>query len=156
MPSICLQTSLVRCSDAAGGSWNPTYSTADDGRNGAKEYRIVDQLYVDLKNGWSGMATALYSEVKDGAGNNVTATNANYLGQKVRYTGGTGTVNTTTGAATIQWSGTFTVNFYGPLVPFWITDPKLTVTPNGSATLTARMGGFASSSRMASTWPRSA
>ena len=55
--------------DAAGGNWNPTYSTADDGRNGAKEYRIVDQLYVDLKNGWSGMATALYSEVKDGADN---------------------------------------------------------------------------------------
>ncbi len=55
--------------DAAGGSWNPTYSNADDGRKGAKEYRITDQLYVDLKNGWSGMATVQYSDVKDGAGN---------------------------------------------------------------------------------------
>jgi maltoporin len=55
--------------DAAGGNWNPTYSTADDGRKGAKEYRIIDQLYVDLKNGWSGMATVLYSDVKDAAGN---------------------------------------------------------------------------------------
>ncbi len=55
--------------DAAGGNWNPTYSTADDGRKGAKEYRIVDQIFVDLKNGWSGMGTVLYSNVKDGAGN---------------------------------------------------------------------------------------
>jgi len=55
--------------DAAGGNWNPTYSTADNGRDGAKEYRIVDQLFVDLKNGWSGMGTVLYSNVKDGAGN---------------------------------------------------------------------------------------
>lgn len=55
--------------DAAGGNWNPTYSTADEGRKGWKEYRIVDQLYVDLKNGWSGMATVLYSNVKKGPGN---------------------------------------------------------------------------------------
>ena len=55
--------------DAAGGSYNPTYSTADDGRKGTKEYRITDQIYVDLKNGWSGMATVQYSDVKDGAGN---------------------------------------------------------------------------------------
>lgn len=57
--------------DAAGGTWNPTYSTADDGRKGWKEYRITDQLYVDLKNGWSGMATVQYSNVKQGSGNTV-------------------------------------------------------------------------------------
>lgn len=57
--------------DAAGGNWNPTYSTGDDGRKGWKEYRITDQLYVDLKNGWSGMATAQYSNVDQGNGNTV-------------------------------------------------------------------------------------
>ena len=81
---------------------------------------------------------------KDGAGNTVTATNAFFLGQKIRYTNGTGTVNTATGAATIQWTGTFTVNFYGTYTPFWIIDPKLTVDPGGAARITATVGGIAS------------
>lgn len=82
---------------------------------------------------------------KDGSGNVVTAFNAFHLGQKVRYANGTGTVNTATGAATIRWAGTFSVNFYGQLVPFWITDPTLTVDAGGAARITATMGGFASS-----------
>lgn len=131
----------------------PNYWSAGQSDSTQGTYVATNANATVLKKNAAGTYVAIGSESavswanrnKDGAGNNVTATNANYLGQKVRYTGGTGTVNTTTGAATIQWSGTFTVNFYGPLVPFWITDPKLTVTPNGSATLTARMGGFASS-----------
>lgn len=82
---------------------------------------------------------------KDGAGNAVTATNAFYLGQKIRYTNGTGTVNTSTGVATIQWTGTFTVNFYGKYVPFWIVNPKLTVDATGKGVLTASLGGYSSS-----------
>lgn len=82
---------------------------------------------------------------RDGNGNLVTATNAFFLGQRVRYTGGTGTVNTATGAATIRWSGTFTVNFYGSYTPFWIVDPTLTVDAGGAARLTATIGGRGSS-----------
>lgn len=81
---------------------------------------------------------------RDGAGNVVTATNSFFLGQKVRFVNGTGTVNTATGATTIQWTGTFSVNFYGQYVPFWITNPKLVVNTAGKGTLTATLGGFAS------------
>ena len=81
---------------------------------------------------------------KDGAGNTVTAANAFFLGQKIRYTNGTGTVDTATGAATIQWTGTFSVNFYGIYTPFWIINPKLTVNPGGAGRLTATVGGVAS------------
>lgn len=81
---------------------------------------------------------------RDGAGNVVTANNAYFLGQKVRYTGGTGTVDTSTGAATIQWTGTFTVNFYGEYTPFWVVDPKLTVDAGGTGRITATVGGVAS------------
>jgi hypothetical protein len=69
---------------------------------------------------------------------------AKRLGQKVRFTGGTGTLDPATGATTIQWTGTFTVNFYGTLVPFWITNPRLVVDTGGAGTITASMGGYAS------------
>lgn len=81
---------------------------------------------------------------KDGTGVAVGATSANYLGQKVRFTGGTGTVDTATGAATIQWTGTFSINFYGKYVPFWIKNPKLVVNAAGQGSITATVAGFAS------------
>ncbi len=80
---------------------------------------------------------------RDGAGNVVSAVNPFYLGQKVRYTGGDGTIDTATGAGTIQWTGTFTVNFYGQYVPFWISDPTLTIDADGTGQLTATLGGIA-------------
>lgn len=82
---------------------------------------------------------------RSGDGTVVTATSAAYLGQKVRFTGGAGTLNTATGASTIQWTGTFSINFYGRYVPFWITDPKLVVDSAGVGQLTATAAGFASS-----------
>ena len=81
---------------------------------------------------------------RNGAGNVVTASNNYFLGQKVRFTGGTGTVNTVTGASTIQWTGTFSINFYGSFTPFWIVNPKLTVNASGAGTLTASVGGIGS------------
>lgn len=79
---------------------------------------------------------------KDGVA--VTATGARRLGQKVRFTGGNGTYNPANGATTVQWTGTFTVNFYGTLVPFWIVNPKLVVNANGTGQLTATVGGYSS------------
>lgn len=141
--------------EADNGAMNgqPNYWSAGQSDSTQSTYTSTNANATVLKKNAAGAFVPIGSDAavswanrnKDGAGNTVTATNPFYLGQKVRYTGGTGTVNTTTGAATIQWTGTFTVNFYGPLVPFWITDPKLTVDANGSATLSATMGGFASS-----------
>lgn len=82
---------------------------------------------------------------KDGLGVTVSATSSNYLGQKVRFTGGTGTLNRTIGASTIQWTGTFSINFYGQYVPFWIKNPKLVVNAAGVGQITATVAGFASS-----------
>jgi hypothetical protein len=66
------------------------------------------------------------------------------LGQKVRFTGGSGTLDPATGASTIQWTGTWSINFYGDNVPFWMTNPKLTMNASGNGTITATMGGYKS------------
>lgn len=81
---------------------------------------------------------------KDRNGVPVTATGSNRLGQKVRFTGGDGTYNPSNGATTVQWTGTFTINFYGTLVPFWIVDPKLVINANGTGQITATLGGYSS------------
>jgi maltoporin len=57
--------------DAFGGAWNPTYSTADGGRKG-KDFIIVDQLYADFKNGWSGLGTVVYGQNKPDSGAKTT------------------------------------------------------------------------------------
>lgn len=49
------------------------------------------------------------------------------------------------GSATVQWDGSWSVNFYGGLVPFTFTDPELVVDADGAGTLTAEMSGCASS-----------
>jgi len=82
---------------------------------------------------------------RDGNNNVVNAGNAFFLGQKIRFTNGTGTVDTATGASTIQFTGTFTINFYGSFTPFWIVNPKLTVNAAGAGTLSATLGGIGSS-----------
>jgi maltoporin len=59
--------------DAAGGAYIPTYATADDSGKGRSEFRIIEQLYFELKGtGWSGMATGVYSQVKPDVGNKTT------------------------------------------------------------------------------------
>lgn len=49
------------------------------------------------------------------------------------------------GSATIAWSGAWTVNFYGGLVPFTLSDPVLTVDDEGVGRLTADLSGYGSS-----------
>jgi hypothetical protein len=63
------------------------------------------------------------------------------LGQRALFKDGTGTANPATGEATIQWTGAFTANAYGGLVPWYLKDPKLTVGADGRGTLTAIAGG---------------
>ncbi len=142
--------------EADNGSFAPgqvNYWSAGQSDSTQSTYVPTNGNATVLKKNASGTYVPIGSEAavgwanrnKDGAGNTVTATNAFFLGQKVRYANGTGTVNPSTGAATIQWTGTFTVNFYGQYVPFWIVNPKLTVNPGGAAKLTATLGGYASS-----------
>lgn len=63
--------------------------------------------------------------------------------QIVRLYGGDARVEPD-GAATVRWNGSFSVNFYGGLVPFTFTDPELTVDADGSGALKAEMSGCAS------------
>jgi hypothetical protein len=64
--------------------------------------------------------------------------------QLVRLLDGTGSVGAD-GAATVSWTGSFTINMYGGLVPFTITDPVLHIDPDGRGTLKASLSGYASS-----------
>lgn len=64
--------------------------------------------------------------------------------QLVTLGGGRGRV-AKDGSATISWSGAWTVNFYGGLVPFTLRDPVLTVDDKGAGRLTADLSGYGSS-----------
>ncbi|MDO8186857.1 HtaA domain-containing protein [Conexibacter sp. JD483] len=63
--------------------------------------------------------------------------------QLVRLYDGRATA-TAGGGATVVWDGDFSVNFYGGLVPFTISDPRLTVAADGTGTLTGDLSGYAS------------
>lgn len=87
-----------------------------------------------LKNG----AAPTWATKCDGAA-------AGTMNQKLVWSGGTGTVDTETGEATIAFSGQVSVAFYGGLVPFTIEDPVLTVAADGSGQVVATVFGWASS-----------
>jgi maltoporin len=56
---------LVFGDKLAGVPWAPTYNGGGKGDETAgSQWRLVDQLYFDLKNGWSGMGTFVYANVK--------------------------------------------------------------------------------------------
>jgi hypothetical protein len=62
--------------------------------------------------------------------------------QVVRVGGGTAVV-AADGSGTIAWTGAWSVNFYGGMIPFTLRDPVLTVASNGTGTLTADVSGYA-------------
>jgi hypothetical protein len=66
-------------------------------------------------------------------------------GQSVVWSGGTGTVDPATGASTLSFTGKFTINFYGGLVPFTIVDPVVTSTADGDGKIVATVNGYESS-----------
>ena len=81
---------------------------------------------------------------KDRFGVTVSASGSARLGQKVRFANGTGSADPVSGEVSIQWTGTFSVNYYGTLTPFWIIDPELVVGADGTGSVTATLGGWAS------------
>jgi hypothetical protein len=66
------------------------------------------------------------------------------IGQRMLFEGGRGNV-ADDGAATVQWTGSATVNSYGGMVPWYIQDPELSVDSAGNGTITATVGGYSSS-----------
>jgi len=64
--------------------------------------------------------------------------------QLVRLYGGTARIEPD-GSARIRWKGSFSVNFYGGMVPFTVTDPELSVDAAGSGSLKADLDGCVSS-----------
>ncbi|QYM64835.1 HtaA domain-containing protein [Microbacterium sp. Se5.02b] len=67
------------------------------------------------------------------------------LGQRMQFNAGRGTIDAASGSGMLQWTGAAQANGYGGMVPWWIKDPKLTFPGDGTATLTATVGGWASS-----------
>lgn len=64
--------------------------------------------------------------------------------QLVRLTGGRGAI-AADGTTTVEWTGAFSVNVYGGLVPFTVTAPRLTIDPSGRGTLTGELSGYGAS-----------
>ncbi|MGO3885547.1 MAG: hypothetical protein ACTJHU_04550 [Mycetocola sp.] len=62
-------------------------------------------------------------------------------GQRLLMSGGTGDV-AADGSAQIAWTGTATINSYGGLLPWSISNPVLHLDANGDGTLRATLGGF--------------
>lgn len=60
---------------------------------------------------------------------------------QVVITGGAGTVDPSTNSAAIQWTGSFTVAYYGGMTFWYATDPKLVV-ENGVGTVTVTASGY--------------
>ena len=59
------------------------------------------------------------------------------LGQRMQFNGGSGQIDPVAGTGTLRWSGAVTANGYGGMVPWWIQDPALTFSGDGTAVLTA-------------------
>lgn len=114
----------------------------------AATYRATDGDATVVKR----TAAGTYSPVsdystrcKDANGTTVTPGGTARLGQKVVFSDGEGTLDPATGEATISWHGTFSMNYYGALTPFWFTDPVLEVGADGNGSITATVGGYSSS-----------
>lgn len=94
---------------------------------------------------WAGLST-------DSAGVKLTnPLSGQFSNHTVVLSKGEGTVDPTTGDATIKWTGDFTVIYYSGLSMFYVSDPQLTV-EDGVGTLTARGSGFSGSREGTSGW----
>lgn len=98
--------------------------------------------------GYEGNAFALQVAAGGAEAVSTWATRAGHVtnggAQLVRLYRGIGTV-AEDGSATVAWDGSFSVNFYGGLAPFTISDPALTVDADGEGVLSADLLGCASS-----------
>lgn len=87
-------------------------------------------------------------------GTTVTTGAGNNTGSKVQISNGTGTVDPATGAATINWTGDFTVVYYGGMTYWTASNPVLTVDADGHGTVTATGSGYAASMENPDVWAK--
>lgn len=88
----------------------------------------------------------------DPFGNAVTSTSTESTsGAELVLSGGTGTVDPARNSASIRWTGTFTVSFYGGMTYWSASNPELTV-KDGVGTLTATGSGFGADMDDSSVW----
>ena len=64
-------------------------------------------------------------------------------GAQIVIDGGTGTIHTGKGTASIKWKGSFTSAMYGGMIYWSATDPELSIA-DGTGTLTATLSGYGS------------
>lgn len=114
-----------------------------EGNVSIQKYSTAAGGYVPAT--WAGLQT-------DSDGSAIASpTSGRFSNHQVVIDHGTGTVDPSTGTATITWAGSFTAVYYSGYSFFYVTDPTLTVT-GGHAVLTATLGGYASSMDDLSKW----
>lgn len=72
-------------------------------------------------------------------------------GAQIVIEGGTGTIHTGKGTATIKWEGSFTTALYNGMTYWSATDPELTVA-DGKGTLTATLSGYGTDREDTTKW----
>ena len=115
---------------------------ATSGKVRIEKYSATSEKWT--KATWAGLRT-------DTTGATMTSTNGPFSGHQVVVSGGKGTVDPAAKAATIQWTGSFTVVYYSGMSFFYVTDPKLTV-KKGQGTVTATLSGYGSSMEDLTKW----
>lgn len=93
------------------------------------------------------------TKCQDRQGDNVTATNGKVTENRVTIANGAGTVSADGRAAQLDWSGAFTVVFYGGMTYWSVEDISLTMT-GGAGALTGTATGFESSMEDPSLWSK--
>jgi hypothetical protein len=73
-----------------------------------------------------------------------SAQTAGVVKQVVRLTDGRAEIEED-GSASVTWPGSFSVNFYGGLVPFTVSSPELTIDADGDGTLRGDLSGYGAS-----------
>jgi len=97
---------------------------------------------------WAGLRTDTNGDAMKGT----THASANGFSGHQVVIGGTGWSDPATNRAQIAWTGSFTVVYYSGYTFYYVSDPKLTVSPDGTGTVTATLGGFGTSMDDMSVW----
>ncbi|MCL1897943.1 MAG: hypothetical protein FWG16_03885 [Micrococcales bacterium] len=98
--------------------------------------------------GWETPTWATKCLGADGAAVAVSGT----TGNRLVLSGGSGSLDRAAGTATINWTGSFSVVFYGGMTYWSATDPALEVRSDGTASLTATGTGYQASMGGGTTW----
>ncbi|WP_029150744.1 hypothetical protein [Microbacterium indicum] len=126
----------------------------------AREWTEADGLYAasagdveiqkpDASGAWT--AASWDAKCLDRSGSAVSASSlASSTESQLVITGGAG--EATADGVEIDWSGSFTVAFYGGMSYWSATDPHLSLDASGDGVLTARLSGYASSRDDMSRW----